>query len=164
MMNPCIGTVLLHLRAQASGIKKPNNSTYTSEQFLAVYPQFATVVDGAPVVPSAVLDMFIDLTNEVVSEQRFGKMWEYCCGLYAAHMLTLWMQGSVPEGSSADDIVAAGSSIGTVTSESADGVSYSLDTSAVQDLSGWADFKLTRFGVLYASIAKRLCKGGMYIW
>ena len=155
MMNPCIGTVLLHLRAQASGIKKPNNSTYTSEQFLAVYPQFATVVDGAPVVPSAVLDMFIDLTNEVVSEQRFGKMWEYCCGLYAAHMLTLWMQGNVPDGSSADDIVAAGSSIGTVTSESADGV---------QDLSGWADFKLTRYGVLYASIAKRLCKGGMYIW
>lgn len=164
MMNPCIGTVLLHLRAQASGIKKPNNSTYTSEQFLAVYPQFATVVDGAPVVPSAVLDMFIDLTNEVVSEQRFGRMWEYCCGLYTAHMLTLWMQGSVPEDAGADDIVAAGSSIGTVTSESADGVSYSLDTSAVQDLAGWADFKLTRFGVLYASIAQRLAKGGMYIW
>lgn len=164
MMNPCIGTVLLHLRAQASGIKKPNNSTYTSEQFLAAYPQFATVVDDQPVVPTAVLDMFLDLTNEVVSEQRFGKMWEYCCGLYCAHMLTLWLQGSVPDNSTADDIVAAGSSIGTVTSESADGVSYSLDTSAAQDLAGWADFKLTRYGVLYASIAKRLVKGGMYIW
>ena len=79
-------------------------------------------------------------------------------------MLTLWLQGSVPDNSTADDIVAAGSSIGTVTSESADGVSYSLDTSAVQDLAGWADFKLTRYGVLYASIAKRLVKGGMYIW
>ena len=164
MMNPCIGTVLLHLRAQASGIKKPNNSTYTSEQFLAAYAQFATVVDDQPVVPSAVLEMFIELTIDVVSEQRFGAMWTYCCGLYCAHMVTLWLQGSVTEGASADDIVAAGSSIGTVTSESADGVSYSLDTSAVPDLAGWADFKLTRFGVLYADIAKRLCKGGMYIW
>lgn len=164
MMNPCIGAVLLHLRAQASGIKKPNNSTYTSEQFLAAYPQFATVVDEQPVVPDAVLDMFIDLTNEVVSEQRFGKMWEYCCGLYCAHMLTLWMLGQVPADSTAEDIVASGTAIGTVTSESADGVSYSLDTSAVRDLAGWADFTLTRFGVLYASIAKRLAKGGMYVW
>ena len=159
-----IGAVLLALRAQASNIKQPNNHTYTAQQFLAVYPQFATVIDGAPVIPQAVMDMFLELTNEVVSEARFGKMWEYCCGLYLAHMLTLWMQGEVPEGSDPADIVAAGSSIGTVTSESADGVSYSLDTSAVQDLSGWADFKMTRFGVLYASIAKRLARGGMYVW
>ena len=159
-----IGAVLLALRAQASNIKQPNNHTYTAEQFLAVYPQFATIIDGAPVIPQAVMDMFLELTNEVVSEARFGKMWEYCCGLYLAHMLTLWMQGAVPEGSDLADIVAEGSSIGTVTSESADGVSYSLDTSAVQDLSGWADFKMTRFGVLYASIAKRLARGGMYVW
>lgn len=159
-----ISNILLALRAQASGIKPPNNHTYTSSQFLAVYPQFATVVDGVPVVPTAVMDMFVALTNEVVSEVRFGKMWEYACGLYLAHMLTLWMTGNVPDPEGVDDIVAAGSSIGAVTSESADGVSYSLDTSAVQDLAGWADFKLTRFGVLYASIAKRLSKGGMYVW
>ncbi len=159
-----IANVLLALRAQASGIKPHNEHIYTAEQFLAVYPQFATIVDGAPVVPGAVLDMFVELTNEVVSEVRFGKMWEYACGLYLAHMLTLWMMGSVPDPSGAEDIVAVGGSIGAVTSESADGVSYSLDTSAVQDLAGWADFKLTRFGVLYASIAKRLSKGGMYVW
>lgn len=159
-----IANVLLALRAQASGIKPKNEHTYTSEQFLAVYPQFATVIDDAPVIPQAVMDMFLELTNEVVSEVRFGKMWEYACGLYLAHMLTLWMTGNVPDPESADDIVAAGTSIGAVTSESADGVSYSLDTSAVQDLAGWADFKLTRFGVQYASIAKRLSKGGMYVW
>lgn len=159
-----IANVLLALRAQASGIKPPNEHTYTMEQFMAVYPQFATIVDGAPVVPSAVMDMFVALTNEVVSEVRFGKMWEYACGLYMAHMLTLWMMGNVPDPNGADDIMAVGGSIGAVTSESADGVSYSLDTSAVQDLAGWADFKLTRYGVQYASIAKRLARGGMYVW
>ena len=159
-----VTNILLALRAQASGIKAPNNHTYTAAQFLAVYPQFGTIIDNAPVIPDAVMDMFLELTNEVVSEQRFGAMWEYACGLYLAHMLTMWMQGNVPEGSDPTDIVATGSSIGAVTSESADGVSYSLDTSAVQDLSGWADFKLTRFGVMYASIAKRLAKGGMYVW
>ena len=159
-----IEAILLSLRAQASNIKPKNEHTYTSSQFLAVYPQFATVVDGAPVVPTAVMDMFVALTNEVVSEVRFGKMWEYACGLYLAHMLTLWMTGNVPNPEGPDDIVAAGTSIGSVTSESADGVSYSLDTSAVQDLAGWADFKLTRYGVLYASIARRLARGGMYVW
>ena len=159
-----IQNILLALRAQASGIKEPNNHTYTKEQFLAVYPQFRTPLAGAPVIPDAVMDMFVALTNEVVSEQRFGGMWEFACGLYLAHMLTMWLQGNVPEGSDPSDIVATGSSIGAVTSESADGVSYSLDTSAVQDLSGWADFKLTRYGVMYASIAKRLAKGGMYVW
>ena len=159
-----VTNILLALRAQASGIKEPNNHTYTAAQFLAVYPQFGTIINNAPVIPEAVMEMFVELTNEVVSEQRFGAMWKNACGLYLAHMLTLWMTGNVPDPEGADDIVAAGTSIGSVTSESADGVSYSLDTSAVQDLAGWADFKLTRFGVLYASIAKRLSKGGMYVW
>lgn len=159
-----IQNILLALRAQASGIKAPNIHTYTATQFLAAYPQFGTVLNNAPLIPTAVMDMFVALTNEVVSEQRFGAMWEYVCGLYLAHMLTMWLQGNVPEGSDPADIVATGSSIGSVSSESADGVSYSLDTSAVQDLSGWADFKLTRYGVMYASIARRLAKGGMYVW
>ncbi len=158
-MNP----LLLALRAQASNIKPENESTFTEAEFLAIYPQFVTTGDNA-VIPSAVMDMFLGITNEVVSETRFGAMWKMACGYYLAHMLTLWLQGNVPAGSDPSDIVAAGSSVGAVTSESADGVSYSLDTSAVQDLAGWADFKLTRYGVLYASIAKRLAKGGMYVW
>lgn len=158
-MNP----LLLELRAQASNIKPENTSTYTAAEFLAIYPQFATTGDN-PAIPSAVMDMFLGITNDVVSEVRFGGMWRLACGYYLAHMLTLWLQGNVPSGADSADIVAAGSSVGAVSSESADGVSYSLDTSAVQDLTGWADFKLTRFGVLYASIAKRVSKGGMYVW
>ena len=156
--------LLIALRAQASNIKRPNTHIYTQEEFLKLYPQFETTSTESPVIPEEVMEMFLELTNEVVSEDRFGKMWRLACGYYLAHMLTMWLMGNVPEGGGPEDIVAAGSSIGAVTSESADGVSYSVDTSAVQDLTGWADFKLSRYGVLYASIARRLSRGGMYVW
>lgn len=156
--------LLLALRAQASNIKRPNQHTYTETEFYETFPQFSAPSGGTAVIPAAVMEMYIALTNEVVSEDRFGAMWKYACGLYTAHMLTLWMQGYQPAGTTPEDIVTSGSTVGNVTSESADGVSYSLDTSAVQDLSGWADFKLTRFGVQYAALARRLGKGGMYIW
>ena len=158
-----MNALLLALRGQASNIKPENQGTYTSAEFLALYPQFATT--GAnPAIPTAVMDMMLDLTNEVVSQTRFGPRWKLACGYYLAHMLTLWLMGNVPAGADPADIVSAGSSIGAVTSESADGVSYSVDTSAVQDLTGWADFKLTRYGVLYASMARLAAKGGMYVW
>ena len=155
--------LLVALRAQASNIKRPNTHTYTQEEFLQVFPMFKNTEDRE-LIPDAVMEMFLDLTNMVVSEDRFGRMWKMACGYYLAHMLTLWLTGNVPEGSDPEDIVAAGSSMGAVTSESADGVSYSLDTSAVQDLTGWADFKLTRYGVQYASLARLLARGGMYVW
>ena len=51
-----------------------------------------------------------------------------------------------------------------VTSESADGVSYSRDGSALNDLNGWAAFKMTTFGVQFATMAKLVGRGGMYVW
>lgn len=156
--------LLLALRGQASNIKPENQAKYSKEDFLAIYPQFTTVSTESPVVPDEVMDMMLELTNEVVSQTRFGPRWKLACGYYLAHMLTLWLMGNVPAGADPADIVSAGSSIGAVTSESADGVSYSVDTSAVQDLTGWADFKLTRYGVLYASMARLAAKGGMYVW
>ncbi|MDY6148952.1 MAG: DUF4054 domain-containing protein [Porphyromonas sp.] len=156
--------LLLSLRAQASGIKRPNSHTYEKAEFLAIYPQFKNPDVGAVVIPDVVLDMHIALANEVVSEERFGALWRHACGLYMAHMLTLWLQGAQPEGTAPAEIISAGSTVGSIASESADGVSYSLDTSAVQDLTGWADFKLTRYGVQYAALARRHSHGGMYIW
>lgn len=156
--------LFLNLRAQASGIKHPNNDTYKKTEFLEIYPQFKNPDGGTVVIPDAVLDTHLTLANEVVSEERFGALWRYACGLYVAHMLTLWLQGTQPEGTSPAEIISAGSAVGSIASESADGVSYSLDTSAVQDLTGWADFKLTRYGVQYAALARRHSHGGMYVW
>lgn len=151
--------IFFNLRTQASNIKRPNNTTYTTEEFLATYPQF-----GGGIIPEAVLGSYLEMANAVVSEVRFGAMWKYAIELFAAHMISVWLMGFQEEGTPAAEVVAQCSNIGVITSESADGVSYSLDTSALQDLAGWADFKLTRYGIQYAALAKRLARGGMYIW
>ncbi len=148
----------IDLRAQASGIKPENDHQYTEEQFLRMYPQFKTVI------PAEVLESYLELTNAVVSERRFGAMWKRACGLFAAHMLTLWLKAYQEPGTPAAEVVSACTAAGVITSESADGVSYSMDTSTLQDLAGWADFKLTLFGVQYASLARLLSRGGMYVW
>ena len=44
-------------------------------------------------------------------------------------------------------------------------VSYSQDVSTItNDLDGWAQWKLTKYGVQFASIAKLMGKGGMLVW
>lgn len=151
--------MLIGLAAQASNIKRPNTTEYTAEDFHAMYPQFEGLV------PEVVEESFLELANACVSEDRFGKMWKVAIGLFLAHFVTLWLQSSKEVGTPADEVMAAAQAQGVVTSESADGLSYSMDTSMIsQDLAGWAAFKLTTFGVQFASIGRLTGKGGMYIW
>ena len=146
------------LIAQASNIKREGHPDYTAESFLALYPQFTGVI------PEEVLKMYVDLGVSCINAERFGKMWKHAVSLFIAHFCTLYMQSMQPEGTAAASVVAAASSAGMVTSESADGVSYSRDGSALSDLSGWAAFKMTTFGVQFATIARMVGRGGMYVW
>lgn len=146
------------LIAQASNIKREGHPAYTAESFLALYPQFTGVI------PEEVLKMYVDLGVSCINAERFGKMWKHAVSLFIAHFCTLYMQSMQPEGTAAASVVAAASSAGMVTSESADGVSYSRDGSALSDLSGWAAFKMTTFGVQFATIARMVGRGGMYVW
>ncbi len=147
------------LTAQASNIKTQKNPLYTLNDFLTFYPQFAGLL------PDVVLNSFLELGQACVAKQRFGKMWQLAIGLFIAHFCTLYLQNVAEPGTEAADVVNAAQAAGVVTSESADGVSYSMDTSMLsQDLAGWAAFKLTAFGSQFATIAKLVGKGGIYIW
>ncbi len=147
------------LTAQASNIKTQENPLYTLNDFLTFYPQFAGLL------PDVVLNSFLELGQACVSKQRFGKMWQLAIGLFIAHFCTLYLQNVAEPGTEAADVVNAAQAVGVVTSESADGVSYSMDTSMLsQDLAGWAALKLTSFGSQFATIAKLVGKGGIYIW
>ncbi len=147
------------LTAQASNIKTRENPSYTLDDFLAFYPQFAGLV------PDVVLSSFVELGQACVARQRFGKMWQLAIGLFIAHFCTLYLQNAADSGTAAADVLNAAQAAGVVTSESADGVSYSMDTSMLsQDLAGWAAFKLTAFGSQFATLARLVGKGGMYVW
>lgn len=146
------------LTAQASNIKRDEHPPYTADDFLARYPQF----EGN--VPDDVLDDYVEMGLACVNYRRFNHMWKTALGFYIAHFCTMYMQSMLPGETSAAAVVAKASSVGIITGESADGVSYSRDGSALNDLAGWAAFKATTFGVQFATIAKMVGKGGMYVW
>lgn len=149
---------MIGIVSQASNIKKEEHPEYTKETFLLLYPQFRGVL------PDAALDMYVDLGLSCVNYKRFNRMWKAAIGLFIAHFCTLYLQSMEPEGTDASQVLASASSAGMVTSESADGVSYSRDGSALNDLNGWAAFKMTTFGVQFATMAKLVGRGGMYVW
>lgn len=149
---------MIGIVSQASNIKKEEHPEYTKETFLLLYPQFRGVL------PDAALDMYVDLGLSCVNYRRFNRMWKAAIGLFIAHFCTLYLQSMQPEGTEASQVLASASSAGMVTSESADGVSYSRDGSALNDLNGWAAFKMTTFGVQFATMAKLVGRGGMYVW
>lgn len=149
---------MIGIVSQASNIKKEEHPEYTKETFLLLYPQFRGVL------PDAALDMYVNLGLSCVNYKRFNRMWKAAIGLFIAHFCTLYLQSMQPEGTDASQVLASASSAGMVTSESADGVSYSRDGSALNDLNGWAAFKMTTFGVQFATMAKLVGRGGMYVW
>lgn len=149
---------MIGIVSQASNIKKEEHPEYTKETFLLLYPQFRGVL------PDAALDLYVDLGLSCVNYKRFNRMWKAAIGLFIAHFCTLYLQSMQPEGTDASQVLASASSAGMVTSESADGVSYSRDGSALNDLNGWAAFKMTTFGVQFATMAKLVGRGGMYVW
>lgn len=143
---------------QASNVKPEGNPAYSENDFLERYPQFENNV------PDAIIADYVELGNSCVNYKRFNRMWKTAIGLFIAHFCTLYLQSMQPGGTDAATVVAQASSVGMITGESADGVSYSRDGSALSDLTGWAAFKTTTYGVQFATLARMAGKGGMYVW
>lgn len=149
----------------ASNIRGGENPPFTADDFKAVYPQFFGE-DGAPLVPPEVLDMYVQFAHSCVSYARYRDAWRVCISLFIAHFLTLYMQSMLADGQdhNAQSVVNAGQTQGLAASKSVGGASISYDfTTAMQDLDGWAAWKLTTYGTQFATIAKILTMGGMYV-
>ena len=85
--------------------------------------------------------------------------------LFISHFLTLYLQSKTPEGSPENQVIAAGEARGLKASKAVDSVSVSYDfTTAMQDLDGWAAFKLTTYGTQFATLAKIYGMGAAYVW
>lgn len=145
---------------QAANVKPTEgNPSYTVDDFLALYTQFKGLI------PDAAISQYVDMANACVNKKRYGAMWKTAIGLFTAHFCALHLQSQKEAGSDASSVLAAAMNAGLLSSESADGVSYSKEIGSItSDLSGWAGFKLTSYGVQFATIAKMAGKGGMYVW
>lgn len=150
----------------ASNIRIGGNPSYAVEDFLAFYSQFGTPkgIDATPNMPRQVIQLYIDLAQRSIHQVRYGGAWQIAMAYFVAHFCTLWVRSCVSVDAGKDAIVAAGQTQGIITSESVDGVSYSMDINSImQDLEGFGAWKTTEFGVQLATFAKLYGKGGMVV-
>lgn len=149
----------MSLEQLASNLRPVSLPEFSKSDFLAIYPQF-----GGDIVPDAVIDMFLEQALSCIQQSRWHSMWKSGLCLYIAHHLTLWLMGNAPAGSNGATVAAAGMVQGSVSSKSVDGVSISYSQSGAQsDLTGWGSYKETIFGEQFATMARMVGKGGMYV-
>ncbi len=161
--------------AVASNLRSGDNPPYSLADFYALYPAYGPreIPGGAPgddpvvtyLVDPMIIEMYIGLADAIVKENRWRKRWKFATGLFIAHFLTLYLQSLADANSTAAQAVAAGQTRGLMSSKSVGDVSVSYDFSTIaQGLDGWAAWNLTTFGQQYATLARIVGKGGMYVW
>ena len=140
------------------GIGGPN-PPFTIDEYFSLYPQFKDIV------PQEVVDMYLRFADSCVKKALWRDGWKVGMCLFISHFLTLYLQSKTPEGSPENQVIAAGEARGLKGSNAVDRVSVWYDfTTAMQDLDGWAAFKLTTYGTQFATLAKIYGMGAAYVW
>jgi len=144
----------------ASNIRTGDNPSFSSADFYTMYPQFTNVG-----IPDEFMDMIIGMSNASVMEARWNEKWKMGLCLFIAHFCTLYLQTQADPDGGAAAVMAAGQTRGLTASKSVGPLSVSYDFgTALSDLSKWAGYNLTTYGVQFATMAKIVGIGGMYIW
>lgn len=143
----------------AANIRDGENPTYSIADFRAAMPAFT-----AEIIPDAALQAYVDMATAVVKEARWHSLWKEGMRLFIAHFVTLYL-GGPDEGATPQQIRNAGKIQGNMTQKHVGNVSLAYDagSTATSDLTGWAAYKLTTYGVQFATLAKLVGKGGMYV-
>ena len=107
------------------------------------------------------------MANASLSYDIYQDQWTYAMSLYIGHFVSLWLQmtNGLNEDSPAAKVIQSSMAQGLIATKSAGSLSIGYDNSTVDnDLQGWAAWKLTKYGILFASLAKLMGKPGSYIW
>jgi hypothetical protein len=141
---------------EAANVVYGTNPAYASTDFLGMHPKFTTIV------PDAVLSAYVALANACLVQARYQDAWTIVMGLFISHFLTLYLQSDGTSSPSAAQAASSGLAKGIAISQSVGDVSVSYQ--ATEGLDGWASWTLTSYGQQFATIAKVLGSGSMYIW
>jgi hypothetical protein len=140
----------------AANVVYGTNPAYAPTDFLGMYPKFANIV------PDGVLTAYIAFANACLVQARYQDAWAIVMGLFVAHFLTLYLQSDGNPASTAMQAAQQGLAKAIQIAKSVGDVSVSYQ--AVEGLDGWASWTLTSYGQQFASIAKVIGSGSMYIW
>lgn len=145
--------------AQASNLMHGDNPPFALSDFYKMYPHFENKLDDE------IVQMYIDFANSSVDERRWGTAWRLGMCYFVAHFCSIHLQGSLSAESTEGQALGVAQTKGLISSKSAGDVSVSYDFGTIMDdLDGWAQWKLTSYGVQFASMGKILGKGAAYIW
>lgn len=143
---------------EASNIRDGTNPPYTIADFRAIMPAFTETI-----VADALVQHFINMADAVVKEARWHEMWSEGMRLFIAHNLTLYLSAQ-PVGEGLPALLSASGTQGIASSKTVGAVSVSYDVAAAtSDLTGWANWKETPYGTQFATLARMIGKGGMYV-
>lgn len=143
----------------ASNLAYKENPPYALSDFYKMYAMFEGKVD------EEIIQMYIDFAMVSVQESRFGSAWKLAMGYFIAHFCALYLMSYASPESTAAQVISLSQAKGLVSSKSAGDVSVSYDFGTLlADLDGWAQWKLTNYGIQYASLARMIGKGAMLIW
>lgn len=150
---------ILPVISTASNLLHGENPPYSLSDFYKIYPQFENKLD------EDVIQMYIDFATSCIDQQRWGTAWKLGMGFFIAHFCAIHIQGTLTPESSASQVLSVAQAKGLVSSKSAGDLSISYDFGPiVADLNGWAQWKLTSYGIQFASLGKMMGKGLAWIW
>jgi hypothetical protein len=140
----------------ATGIVWPGgNPPWSETDFLAIYPKFAGIV------PDAVINIYIGLARASVMQEQWQEMWPIAMGWFVAHFVTLWLQSEGSPANTAGQVASSGLAIGIQTSMSAGPVSVGM--TLLGNLDDWGTWALTLYGQQFATMAKTMGTGPIFI-
>lgn len=146
------------IEQKASNLVSGENPSYSSTDFLELYPQFDFVI------PQSVLDAYIEMANHSLQYARWYGQWSIGMALFIAHYCTLWLQTSAGlEQASPSDIGGSGMLAQNIASTTVGAVSATYTNTTSSSLDDWGAYTQTEFGVQFASMAKIIGAGAMYV-
>jgi len=148
-------------RIVASGVAPSTEGQYTSAMFAHDFPQFFDK-NGVSLVP--MLNDFIEMANDTIFLDRWGKSWRYAAGLFVAHQCAMY--GKTYAGSS-DSLASAlngADQVGVVKSATMGDTSVSYDASAVTaGTEKWGTWNATTYGSQLITMARQIGIVGSFI-
>ncbi|MBC7074666.1 MAG: DUF4054 domain-containing protein [Syntrophomonadaceae bacterium] len=123
----------------------------TPAQFLAIFPEFASV-------NTAIITFWLSVAANLINVARWGSLASQGQALLTAHYLVLASANASAQ--------TAGTPLGQVkgvlTAKAVDGVSVSMDSAAVT-ITGAGMYNATTYGVQWIQLARMMGAGGMQV-
>ena len=137
--------------------------SYTLSLFQTDFPQFFDE-EGKPWAPEQMMQLFLQRVNSCILPERWLESWRYACGLYLAHLLTLYLQTYAPSSDSAAQAAGTGALMGVVKSAALGDASVTYDTDTLTKATeDWGSLNATRDGQMLATEARLMGMGGSYV-